>query len=221
MKAKISRGGIKSAVFLFILAILGFSMSQQAPTVDATPDRVDFAVSQDLQLADAVTAPERAEDVEIRDTYVAPAVSRNYTTVSRLTNARTNYISILGRTINLFVSNDTAINAGSMVARYVNGGKYPGRFYYGHNSGAVFGGLANLWVGSTFTINLDGTNYNYAIAKIETVPNDNVLASNMKKIAAGKDFGGVQYDVTLMTCAGTPYGNGNATHRTIVYAYLY
>lgn len=221
MKAKISRGGIKSAVFLFILAILGFSMSQQAPMVDATPDRIDFAVSQNLELAEAVDAPERAADVEIKDTYVAPTVTRSYATVSRSTSSRANYISILGRTIDLFVSNDTAINAGSMVARYINGSKYPGRFYYGHNSSQVFGGLANLWVGSTFTINLDGTNYNYYIAKIETVSNDDVLASNMKKIASGRDYSGVQYDVTLMTCAGTPYGNGNATHRTIVYAKLY
>ena len=80
--------------------------------------------------------------------------------------------------------------------------------------------IRNLSTGSTFTINLDGTDYHYRIAKIETVANDDFLASNMKKVASGKDYNGTQYDVTLMTCAGTPYGDGNATHRTIVYAYL-
>ena len=221
MKAKISRGGKLSAVFLFIFAVLGISLNLQTPTIDATPDRVDFAAFDEMSLADTLDLPERAPDVNISDTYTAPAV-RSYTstTTSYSSETRTNSISILGRTIDIFVSSDTRINAGSMVARYINGSKYRGQFYYGHNSAQVFGGLANLSVGSTFTINLDGTDYHYRIAKIETVANDDTLASNMKKVASGKDYNGTQYDVTLMTCAGTPYGNGNATHRTIVYAYL-
>ena len=221
MKAKISRGGKLSAVFLFIFAVLGISLNLQTPTIDATPDRVDFAAFDEMSLADTLDLPERAPDVNISDTYTAPAV-RSYTstTASYSSETRTNSISILGRTIDIFVSSDTRINAGSMVARYINGSKYRGQFYYGHNSAQVFGGLANLSVGSTFTINLDGTDYHYRIAKIETVANDDTLASNMKKVASGKDYNGTQYDVTLMTCAGTPYGDGNATHRTIVYAYL-
>ena len=221
MKAKISRGGKLSAVFLFIFAVLGISLNLQTPTIDATPDRVDFAAFDEMSLADTLDLPERAPNVNISDTYTAPAV-RGYTstTTSYSSETRTNSISILGRTIDIFVSSDTRINAGSMVARYINGSKYRGQFYYGHNSAQVFGGLANLSVGSTFTINLDGTDYHYRIAKIETVANDDSLASNMKKVASGKDYNGTQYDVTLMTCAGTPYGDGNATHRTIVYAYL-
>ena len=221
MKAKISRGGKLSAVFLFIFAVLGISLNLQTPTIDATPDRVDFAAFDEMSLADTLDLPERAPNVNISDTYTAPAV-RSYTstTTSYSSETRTNSISILGRTIDIFVSSDTRINAGSMVARYINGSKYRGQFYYGHNSAQVFGGLANLSVGSTFTINLDGTDYYYRIAKIETVANDDTLASNMKKVASGKDYNGTQYDVTLMTCAGTPYGDGNATHRTIVYAYL-
>lgn len=221
MKAKISRGGKLSAVFLFIFAVLGISLNLQTPTIDATPDRVDFAAFDEMSLADTLDLPERAPNVNISDTYTAPAV-RSYTstTTSYSSETRTNSISILGRTIDIFVSSDTRINAGSMVARYINGSKYRGQFYYGHNSAQVFGGLANLSVGSTFTINLDGTDYQYRIAKIETVANDDTLASNMKKVASGKDYNGTQYDVTLMTCAGTPYGDGNATHRTIVYAYL-
>lgn len=221
MKAKISRGGKLSAVFLFIFAVLGISLNLQTPTIDATPDRVDFAAFDEMSLADTLDLPERAPNVNISDTYAAPAV-RSYTSTatSYSSETRTNSISILGRTIDIFVSSDTRINAGSMVARYINGSKYRGQFYYGHNSAQVFGGLANLSVGSTFTINLDGTDYQYRIAKIETVANDDSLASNMKKVASGKDYSGTQYDVTLMTCAGTPYGDGNATHRTIVYAYL-
>ena len=219
MKAIISRGG-KSAVFLsLILAVLGLSLGQQIPTVDATPDRIDFAVSEDISLLDAVDSPEKASDIEISGDFKAPVVARSYTT-SRSTSTRTNYISILGRTIDIFVSNDTTINAGSKVARYING-NYHGQFYYGHNYSYVFGGLANLAVGSTFTINLDGIDYNYRVAKVETVANDDVLSKNMRKIAAGKDYNGTQYDASLMTCAGTPYGNGNATHRTILYAYQY
>ena len=74
MKAKISRGGKLSAVFLFIFAVLGISLNLQTPTIDATPDRVDFAAFDEMSLADTLDLPERAPNVNISDTYTAPAV---------------------------------------------------------------------------------------------------------------------------------------------------
>ena len=31
-------------------------------------------------------------------------------------------------------------------------------------------------------------------------------------------FDGVQYDMALMTCYGTSYGNGDASHRLVIFA---
>ena len=35
---------------------------------------------------------------------------------------------------------------------------------------------------------------------------------------AGARHGRVQYDLALMTCYGTSYGNGDASHRLVVFA---
>ena len=212
MKAVFSRGGIKSAVFLLIFAITAaFCANSQTPVVTSTPDRIDFAIDT-LEQIEPVETPEEASKTDVSLGYRAGTTVRTQTN----TAVRTNYISILGRTIDLFVSNDTSINAGSKVARFISG-NYNGQFYYGHNSSNVFAGLANLPIGSTFTINLDGINYTYRVENVVTVPNDEALAKNMKYIARA-NYDGRSYDISLMTCAGTPYGNGNATHRTILFA---
>ena len=40
---------------------------------------------------------------------------------------------------------------------------------------------------------------------------DPKLMGNIASTALG-------YDVALLTCAGTPYGNGDASHRLVVFA---
>ena len=130
-----------------------------------------------------------------------------------------NSISILGKNIAVQDVGDTSVNAGN----HVN--KYGARFYYGHNSGAVFGGLPNLGVGSTFTITYGGVVRTYRVAKTmifeKNVSNSRLQLNgegNYMKSVAGAVSGGVQYDVSLMTCYGTSYGNGDASHRFVIFA---
>ena len=40
----------------------------------------------------------------------------------------------------------------------------------------------------------------------------------MKAITAYGEYNGATYDYILMTCAGTNYGNGDASHRLILMA---
>lgn len=218
MKGFRDHGGLlESVVILFIML---FTFAVPEPTKAVSDDsHVSYDIVDVASDTESIDNIEKIETAELASDFEYTSYS-SYSAL-RYSAPRSNYISILGRTINLFVSNNTQIDAGSMVARYIKGTDYPGKFYYGHNSSWVFGGLASLYAGSTFVINLDGIDYNYRVAKVETVENDKNLASNMTKIASGKDFYGNQYDVTLMTCAGKPYGEGNATQRVIVYAYLY
>ena len=219
MKAIFSRGGIVSAVFLSSLVIFGsFCANEKTPLAAAKPDQTDVLSGLETNVLDEISPeiePVEADlntSYEVAYTYRTPATQTNYV-------ARTNYISILGRTIDIFTSSDTTINAGNRVAQFIRG-RYDGRFFYGHNYSNVLGGLAGVPVGSTFSINLDGINRDYQVAYVVTVPNDDALANNMSKIAMAK-YGGVSYDIAIMTCAGTPYGDGNATHRTILFAYEY
>ena len=39
----------------------------------------------------------------------------------------------------------------------------------------------------------------------------------MRGVADAK-YGGIQYSISLMTCSGTSYGNGDASHRLVLFA---
>ena len=98
-----------------------------------------------------------------------------------------------------------------------------GNLVYGHNSANLLGNLGTLGVGSDFTITEGGVARTYQVANVVLFEkNDGKLQLNgqgsyMKAVAEAK-FYGAQYDVAIMTCAGTPLGNGDATHRLVVFA---
>ncbi|MBR3132275.1 hypothetical protein IKG33_02615 [Candidatus Saccharibacteria bacterium] len=133
----------------------------------------------------------------------------------------TNSISFLGRTINIVDVNDTTVNAGN----HVN--KYGSKFLYGHNSAGVFGALTGLGVGSTFSVIYNGVVTNYQVREVITYEKNtdngrlqlNGRGNYMRAVAnaTNKDTGAV-YDISLMTCAGTSYGNGDASHRLVIFA---
>ncbi|MBR2994779.1 sortase [Candidatus Saccharibacteria bacterium] len=133
-----------------------------------------------------------------------------------------NSISIAGRIIPVVDVADTTINAGNHVNKY---GNY---FYYGHNTSAVFGGIVNLGVGDTFSINYNGVNHNYRVSKTMIFEKNvergllqlNGSGSYMKNVSLARS-NGVQYSVSLMTCYGVSYGNGDASHRFVIFANEY
>ena len=143
-------------------------------------------------------------------TYVAPAP---------VYVAPANNIVVAGRTLEIVDVADTTIDAGN----HVN--KYGAKFLYGHNTANVFGGLTSLGVGSTFSVTYGGAITNYQVAKIvifEKNVNTGQLqlngAGNYMRSVANAKSDGVQYGLSLMTCYGASYGNGDASHRWVIFA---
>ena len=131
--------------------------------------------------------------------------------------APTNNIQIAGRTLEIVDVVSTTVNAGN----HVN--KYGDKFLYGHNSANVFAGLYNMGPGSVFTVSYGGVTRNYQIAQaVVFEKNDGMLqlegeGSYMFGVSQAR-FAGVSYDLSLMTCYGTSYGNGDASHRLVLFA---
>lgn len=93
------------------------------------------------------------------------------------------------------------------------------KMIYGHNTRNLLGSLASRRVGETFTITESGVAKNYQVAAIQIYAKteDGYLEHNsglMTKIANTA----LGYDVALLTCHGTSYGNGDASHRLVVFA---
>ena len=131
--------------------------------------------------------------------------------------APTNNIQIAGRTLEIVDVASTTVNAGNHVNKYGN------KFLYGHNSANVFAGLYNMGPGSVFTVSYGGVTRNYQVAQaVVFEKNDGMLqlegeGSYMFGVSQAR-FAGVSYDLSLMTCYGTPYGNGDASHRLVLFA---
>jgi len=215
-----SRGGIIPRIFLFLsLAAILIELGDYFDIL-AFADRAavaDFAYAEfetknqikEIDTGKLATAP-KSTPVYTAPVYTAPAYV-----------APRNYMSIMGRQIEIVTTNTTATTPEAQIARFVGKNrpdKYPGVFYFGHNTADLLGGLADMPVGSTFSITLDGVTRNYKIMVNQTVPNDQKLDDLMETEVARAIHNGVKYSVSLMTCAGQPLPGRNATHRTIVYA---
>lgn len=150
------------------------------------------------------------ESVYVAPRYVAPAPAHT---------APSNNISVAGRTLEIVDVADTTVDAGN----HVN--KYGDRFLYGHNTANVFGGLTSLGVGSTFSVTYGGATTNYRVTKVVIYEKNASTgrlqidgAGNYMRPVANAKSDGVQYDLSLMTCYGTSYGNGDASHRWVIFA---
>ena len=130
-----------------------------------------------------------------------------------------NNVQVAGRTVQIVDVGNTTVDAGN----HVN--KYGARFLYGHNLAGVFGGLAELGVGSTFSVTYGGATTEYQVSNVvifEKNAENGLLQIDgfgdyMYSVAAAV-YNGVQYDMALMTCYGTSYGNGDASHRLVIFA---
>ena len=89
---------------------------------------------------------------------------------------------------------------------------------YGHNTVNLLGNLRNLSVGDELTITNYGAAHRYVVSDVSlyaktadgNLENDPKL---MRRIA----YSAMGHSLALFTCAGTPYGNGDASHRLVVY----
>ncbi len=163
---------------------------------------------------ETVAQEEPVADVPV---YVAPEPV--YVAPAPVYVAPRNTISIVGRTLDIVDVADTTVDAGN----HVN--KYGDKFFYGHNSAGVFGGLVNLGVGNVFSITYGGVTTNYQVARVVVYEKNtstgrlqlNGAGNYMRQVANAKSDG-VQYSISLMTCYGKSLGRGDATHRLVIFA---
>lgn len=206
------------AGFLLILALSGIT----------TPVLTDFSPLKHFDSIEKVTPVEKTAKTEVATVNRTRAARSNSVTttrsastaIARTASAQTvsgDRISIAGRTVPIFVSSNTSIDAGSKVGLFR-------KLLYGHNSSAVFGILANVSAGSTFTVTMNGATTTYRISQKITVEKTSLMANNRMNYlvnSASYTAPGIStgsHDVVLMTCAGTLYGNGDASHRTLIFA---
>ncbi len=187
---------------------------ETVPIVEAEPEPEMESESEPVSAP--VAEPSRA-------TVAAPVVTPVY-----VAPVLQNYVTIGGKSIEMFDSTDTAIDAGKHVARYNDG-----TFLYGHNSPEVFRTLYYVNRGEIFSVTYGGVTKNYRVEdkiiyrkidKYNLKVDDNSSYINgqdvpMSAVAGGYDKkGGKKYNIALMTCYGDSYGNGDASHRLVIFA---
>lgn len=197
---------------LFLLIIASLIGVVSSPSILTATDKVNLTGLDNTGIVETVPLPEPEPKPEPRAVLSAAYSEPVYTPPA-------NNIQVAGRTLRIVDVADTLAEAGN----HVN--KYGSKFLYGHNTGAVFGGLAGLGYGSVFTVTYGGVTTNYSVANIVVFEKSaggllqiNGYGDYMNAVSRAV-YNGTYYDIALMTCAGTSLGGGDATHRLVIYAY--
>lgn len=162
---------------------------------------------------------EATEEPEIITEVAVVKPAEPVATAPAAPSAPANNIQIAGKTLEIVDVDSTLVNSGD----HVN--KYGAKFLYGHNSWAVFRGLYDMDVGDTFRMTYGGATKNYRVSQVvifEKNSSNGLLQLNgsgnyMGSVSKAK-YQGVVHDLSLMTCYGTSYGNGDASHRLVIFA---
>lgn len=91
------------------------------------------------------------------------------------------------------------------------------RLIFAHNSANLLGSLASLTPGQTINIAENGQGRAFRVAAVEQVENTPDGLAGDREYINKLAFRAKGHSYALLTCAGTMYGNGNASHRLIVY----
>ncbi len=166
----------------------------------------------------AVQTVEIEKEEPKEDVFVSTTTTSSTSTVTKSYVAPANHIDIMGKSLEIVEVSSTTVNSGN----HVN--KFGSRFLYGHNTNNVFRVLYNAQVGSTFSITEDGATTSYQVEKIviyqKNLSTGELQLDNegsyMRAVSKAKT-GGVQYDMALMTCYGTMYGD-DASERLVIFA---
>jgi len=156
---------------------------------------------------------------------IGPVATVQSTPAITICSSYYGYITIGGKTICLTSTNTTAGSLSYSNGYIYNSNLSQNKFIFGHNSGNLFGNLKSLSSGTVFYLTLGGQTTAYRITFKESVcdytnpgyPCSNYPESvlNMNDAIQPSRRGA---DLAIMTCDGTPIGNGDATHRLVVYA---
>ena len=205
------------SLFLFIVCILGVAVN---PLALSATDRVAVTRIDESNIVETVPLPEP-------EPYVDSGANYNYATESNL-GIEPNfgadvqlaaYVPVVTNyTVTKYIGTKAEFNATAASLSYSDIYKF-GKMIYGHNSWALLGSLAERYAGEIITITEGGVVSNYRVAESVLyaktsdgrLEGDPGLMSSIVRTAMG-------HDVALFTCAGTSYGNGDASHRLVVYA---
>ena len=188
------------SLFLVLISLLSVVFN---PIMLAATDDVEVSSLNPAGIVETVPLPEPepivAEEpaAPVAGVYVAPTF--NYTVTINV-GSRKEY-------------NDTAFNLSyADIYRFKS-------MVYGHNSANLLGNLAYATEGSVITVNEGAISQSYRVSSIVYyaktadgyLNGDPYLVDTISKTAMG-------HSIAFMTCAGKPLGNGDATHRLVVYA---
>lgn len=175
----------------------------------STSENATWTVAQTFNSSTSSTSSNSSASANSSQTQLFTSSTSQATSIQPSTSYSVNSITIAGHTLEVFSSDDPKINAGTRVGLY-------GKLLYGHNYSSVFGPIVNLPAGSTFSVKLNGTSKNYQIVKTITLEKSEV--QNYMTALKNGQYRGKTYSYILMTCAGQNLGDGDATHRTLVFA---
>lgn len=211
---------------LFLLLISGFIGIISAPEILMASDGFDLIGLDSSGIVETVPIAvedepeeEQEEEDDAQTSYYTSYNTVAYEEPEPVYVAPSDSIAIAGKTLEIVDVSDTTVDSGG----HVN--KYGDRFLYGHNTANVFGGLTSLGVGSRFSVTYDGDTTYYEVNKVVIYEKNrdtgklqlNGSGSYMRSVANAK-YDGTQYDLSIMTCYGTSYGNGDASHRLVIFA---
>lgn len=94
-----------------------------------------------------------------------------------------------------------------------------GKFLYAHNSSGLFGSIVNLNPGDIFTITEGGIVRTYRVMDKQVYAKaENGYLEGSRSFTKAVEINANGYDISMMTCYGTMYGNGDASHRLVLFA---
>ena len=188
------------ALFLLICSVISVVVS---PAVLTAADNVSLTGVSDVKAVETVIEPEPEPEPAIAKAPVAGYVAAqpvkpNYTV--------TNYVG----SVSEYLASYQNLSY-SAIYKY-------GKMIYGHNSYNLLGSLRSRTVGEVITITEGGVARDYRVAAVvmyEKTADGNLNGDPrlMTQIATSA----MGHDLVLFTCAGTAYGNGDASHRLAVY----
>ena len=174
------------------------------PVTDSTSITPAYVYSNQSTLLETILSTSSLQTTE----------SHLYTSAPIITTVPAYNIQFGNHTLEIRNVDSTTVNSGNHVNKI-------GKLLYGHNSATVFGDLQTLSLGETFTVtenNLVTTYQITAITLYEKNPDGRLQlngSGNYMKAIRDKALG---HDIALMTCAGTSYGNQDASHRLVIFA---
>jgi sortase (surface protein transpeptidase) len=231
------RYGHLLTILLFIVAGFGLNTAKTMAYFDTSLETVNdnpvisYSVEETMVAKIAPVASKSVSDIAVtaKIKQVTPVKTQTASAAgwTSICGGYYGYISIGGKTVCLKSTDSTAGSLSYSYGYIFNSSAYQSynQYIFAHNSANLFGGLSGLGVGTRFAVTIQGKTTNYAVSKKvvycdysnPTHPCSNYSEPVLNMYDAIRP-GRQGADLALMTCAGWSIGNGDATHRLMVYA---